>query len=243
VYGYQWRSWPQYYDYAQGMDLPVPDGSLFSYANNGSRVGIMRQGIDQISNAINMLKTNPDGRRIIVSAWNPAQVDEMKLPPCHALFQFWTRELTLDERRAFSYSCYATDNKVPNIVPTNFDWSSHEDYDIQEIPRRALSCQLYQRSCDSFLGVPFNIASYALLTHMFAHQCNMVADEFIWTGGDCHIYLNHKEQVAEQLSRTGFDYPTLKFNRKPDSIFDYKYEDFEIVGYQSQPAIKAPVAV
>lgn len=98
-------------------------------------------------------------------------------------------------------------------------------------------------SCDSFLGVPFNIASYALLTEMFAHQCNMIADEFIWVGGDCHVYSNHYDQVGEQLSRTGFDYPRLKFNRKPDSIFDYKYEDIEIIGYESHPAIKAPIAV
>ena len=173
VYGVQWRSWP------------TPDGGH----------------IDQIAEVVKQLKTNPDSRRIIVSAWNVSELSKMALMPCHAFFQF-----------------YVADGK--------------------------LSCQLYQRSADLFLGVPFNIASYALLTHMLAQQCDLDVGEFIWTGGDCHIYNNHFEQVDLQLTRKPIDPPpTLNIKRKPMSIFDYAYEDFEIVGYQSYAAIKAPVAV
>lgn len=172
VYGYQWRSWP------------TPNG----------------EHIDQIKEIIHTIKTNPDSRRIIVSAWNVADIPKMALAPCHAFFQF-----------------YVASGK--------------------------LSCQLYQRSADIFLGVPFNIASYALLTHMVAEQCNLQPGEFIWTGGDCHLYSNHLEQVKLQLSRTPYPLPSLKIHRKPDSIFDYQFEDFEIVGYESHPHIKAPVAV
>jgi thymidylate synthase len=172
VYGHQWRSWP------------APDG----------------RSIDQITQVLNQIRQKPDSRRHIVSAWNPAEVDKMALPPCHALFQF-----------------YVADGK--------------------------LSCQLYQRSADFFLGVPFNIASYALLTHMFAQQCDLVAGEFIWTGGDVHLYTNHLEQARLQLSREPLPLPALRIARKPESIFDYKFEDFEIVNYQAHPAIKAPIAV
>ncbi len=172
VYGSQWRSWP------------APDG----------------RHIDQISNVLNQLKNKPDSRRHIVSAWNPAEVDQMALPPCHALFQF-----------------YVADGK--------------------------LSCQLYQRSADYFLGVPFNIASYALLTHMVAQQCDFLPGEFIWTGGDVHLYTNHLEQANLQLSRKPFPLPQLIIKRKPASLFDYQFEDFEISQYQSHPSIKAPIAV
>ena len=172
VYGVQWRSWP------------TPDGGH----------------IDQIAQVIQTLKSNPDSRRIIVSAWNVADLDQMALMPCHAFFQF-----------------YVADGK--------------------------LSCQLYQRSADIFLGVPFNIASYALLTHMVAQQCDLAVGEFIWTGGDCHIYSNHQEQVALQLSRAPLAYPTLHIKRRPASIFDYEYDDFEVLGYACHPAIKAVVAV
>ena len=172
VYGVQWRSWP------------APDG----------------RHIDQISEAVKLIKTNPDSRRIIVCSWNVADVDKMALPPCHCLFQF-----------------YVADGK--------------------------LSCQLYQRSCDIFLGVPFNIASYALLTHMMAQQCDLEPGDFIWTGGDCHIYNNHFEQTKEQLSREPRPYPKLLIKRRPASIFDYQYEDFEIVDYTPWPHIKAPIAV
>ena len=156
--------------------------------------------IDQISQLMNDIRTTPDSRRLIVSAWNVAQIPEMALAPCHALFQF-----------------YVADGK--------------------------LSCQLYQRSADIFLGVPFNIASYALLTHMVAQQCDLEPGEFIWTGGDCHLYSNHIEQAKEQLSRTPYPLPKLVIRRRPASIFDYQFEDFEIVGYQCHPHIKAPVAV
>ena len=172
IYGYQWRSWP------------APNG----------------QHIDQISEVVETIKKNPDSRRIIVSAWNVADIPRMALAPCHAFFQF-----------------YVADGK--------------------------LSCQLYQRSADIFLGVPFNIASYALLTHMMAQQCNLEVGDFIWTGGDCHLYSNHLEQVNLQLSRDFFPLPKLNILRKPNSIFEYEFEDFEIVGYESHPHIKAPVAI
>ena len=171
------------------------------------------QGIDQIAEVIEMLKTNPNSRRILVSAWNPCVVPSEKispqenvaegnsaLPPCHAMFQF-----------------YVADNK--------------------------LSCMLTQRSADAFLGVPFNIASYSLLTHMVAQQCNLDVGEFIWSGGDCHIYNNHIDQVNEQLSRQPLELPTLKILRKPESIFDYKYEDFEFENYKHHPAIKAKISI
>ncbi len=172
VYGVQWRSWP------------TPNGD----------------SIDQISQVVQQIRTNPDSRRLIVSAWNVGLISEMALPPCHAFFQF-----------------YVADGK--------------------------LSCQLYQRSADIFLGVPFNIASYALLTHMVAQQCDLDVGDFIWTGGDCHLYSNHFEQVQTQLSRDPYPFPTLNIVRKPDSIFDYMYEDFVIENYQHHAHIKAPVAV
>ena len=156
--------------------------------------------INQIAEIVEQIKTNPNSRRLIVSAWNVGDVPKMALPPCHLLFQF-----------------YVANNK--------------------------LSCQLYQRSADSFLGVPFNIASYALLTQMIAQQCDLNVGEFIWTGGDCHIYLNHLEQVKLQLSREPFPLPQLILRRKPASIFDYEFEDFEIINYQSHARISAPVAV
>jgi thymidylate synthase len=179
VYGVQWRSWPK------------TDGTH----------------IDQISEVIKTLKTNPDSRRIIVSAWNVAELDQMALMPCHAFFQFYVAPAT------------------------------------EAGGKGKLSCQLYQRSADIFLGVPFNIASYALLTHMVAQQCDLDVGDFIWTGGDCHIYSNHTEQVALQLSREPRAYPTLHIRRKPASLFDYQFEDFEVTGYDPHPAIKAPVAV
>ncbi len=172
IYGKQWRSWPG------------PDGKT----------------IDQISRTLDLIRRNPDSRRIIVNAWNVGELEQMSLTPCHALFQFWVG-----------------DGK--------------------------LSCQLYQRSADVFLGVPFNIASYALLTHMFAQQCDLEPGEFIWTGGDCHLYLNHLDQADEQLRREPFPLPKLVIKRKPPSIFEYEYDDFQIVDYQAHPSIKAPIAV
>nr|WP_279433477.1 thymidylate synthase [Agromyces protaetiae] len=172
VYGVQWRSWPT----ASG------------------------ETIDQIADVVEQIKTNPDSRRLIVSAWNPADIPDMALAPCHALFQF-----------------YVADGK--------------------------LSCQLYQRSADLFLGVPFNIASYALLTLMVAQQTGLEPGDFVWTGGDCHIYDNHREQVEEQLSREPFAPPTLSLARTPASIFDYEYDDFVVHDYEHHPAIRAAVAV
>ncbi len=172
VYGHQWRSWP------------APGG----------------KSIDQISQVIAQLKQKPDSRRHIVTAWNPAEVDKMALPPCHALFQFYVAE-------------------------------------------GKLSCQLYQRSADYFLGVPFNIASYALLTYMFAQQCDLLPGDFVWTGGDVHLYSNHIEQARQQLERKPFELPQLNIRRQPESIFGYEYNDFEILKYQAHPSIKAPIAV
>jgi thymidylate synthase len=172
VYGRQWRTWP------------TPDGGY----------------IDQISRTVDLIRRNPDSRRIIVNAWNVAELEQMALTPCHALFQFW-------------------------------------------VGGGKLSCQLYQRSADIFLGVPFNIASYALLTHMFAQQCDLQVGEFIWSGGDCHLYLNHLEQVDVQLAREPRALPQLQIKRRPPSIFEYQFEDFEITDYDPHPHIKAAVAI
>ena len=172
VYGYQWRSWP------------APDG----------------RHIDQISRVLDELRRNPDSRRLIVSAWNVADLDRMALQPCHAFFQFYVAE-------------------------------------------GRLSCQMYQRSADIFLGVPFNIASYALLNQMVAQQVGLEVGEFVWTGGDCHLYMNHLQQVDEQLKREPLPLPRLIIKRRPASLFEYTFEDFEIADYKSHAAIKAPVAV
>jgi thymidylate synthase len=172
IYGKQWRAW-------EGKD-----GTTY----------------DQIKRALELIRTNPDSRRIIVSAWKVDELKDMALPPCHLLFQFYVAE-------------------------------------------GALSCQLYQRSADMFLGVPFNIASYSFLVHMMAQQTGLEPGDFIWTGGDCHIYDNHRDQVFEQLSRHPFERPVLRILRKPDSVFDYRFEDFRIDDYEYHPSIKAPVAV
>lgn len=172
VYGKQWRSWP------------TPDG----------------RAIDQLSGVVQQIKNNPDSRRLLVSAWNVGELEQMALAPCHALFQFY-------------------------------------------VANGRLSCQLYQRSADVFLGVPFNIASYALLTHMIAQQCALEVGEFIWTGGDCHLYLNHLEQARFQLQRTPKALPILHIKRRPNDLFSYGFEDFEFLNYEPHPAIKAPIAV
>lgn len=172
VYGKQWRAWP------------TADGN----------------SIDQMDQLIHAIKTNPNSRRLLLSAWNVGELNKMALPPCHLMFQFF-------------------------------------------VANNRLSCLLFQRSADAFLGVPFNIASYALLTHMIAEQCDLNPGEFIWTGGDCHIYSTHLEAVHELLSREPFPLPTLYIKEKPDSLFDYQFEDFEFLNYQHHPAIKAPVSV
>jgi thymidylate synthase len=172
VYPVQWRAWP------------ARDGGT----------------IDQISEVVEQIKTNPDSRRHIVTAWNPADLGDMALPPCHALFQFY-------------------------------------------VARGELSCQLYQRSADVFLGLPFNIASYALLTHMVAQQCDLAVGDFVWTGGDCHLYLNHLDQAKLQLTRDPYPLPELLIRRRPETIFDYRFEDFDVINYQSHPRIAAAVSV
>ena len=172
VYGKQWRSWP------------TQDG----------------RNVDQLAQVVEQLKSNPNSRRILVSAWNVGELDRMALLPCHAMFQFY-------------------------------------------VAGGRLSCQLYQRSADALLGVPFNIASYALLTHMLAQQCDLAVGDLVWTGGDCHLYLNHLQQADLQLSRAPYPLPQLKLRRRPPSLFDYAYEDFEVVGYRYHDAIKAPIAV
>jgi thymidylate synthase len=172
IYGRQWRAWP------------APDGRT----------------VDQISQAVEQLRRNPDSRRILVSAWNVGELEHMRLMPCHAFFQLY-------------------------------------------VAGGRLSCQMYQRSADLFLGVPFNIASYALLTHLFAQQCDLQPGELVWTGGDCHLYVNHLEQADTQLARAPYPPPQLRILRRPASIFEYRYEDFEFVNYQHHPPIKAPVAV
>lgn len=227
VYGVQWRSWP--------TGRWVKNNDLDARHDPPEWV---EDSIDQIANVIELIKKSPDGRRHIVSAWNPAQVDQMKLPPCHVLFQFWTREFVMGERESLATSGGYTDG------PLEYHQERESEYlDHLGVPKRAISCMLMQRSCDSFLGVPFNIASYALLTEMVAQQCDMIAEEFIWVGGDCHIYSNHVDQVNEQLSRTETAYyPKLRLN-KAASIFDYTYEDVEIVGYNPLGKIEAPIAV
>lgn len=221
VYGRQWRSWPSLY---------VENGDIVNgtqFISNG-----WVESIDQIANVIKMIRDNPEGRRHIVSAWNPVEIDGMALPPCHCLFQFYCSPLTDDERVK---AWYAMDNELlPKHLP---------DYDAHGLPKYKLSCQLYQRSCDVFLGVPFNIASYALLTMMIAKVCNMVPAEFIWTGGDCHLYDNHKEQVEKYVNAPLFDLPTMKINGDQKEIDDFKFEDFELIGYEHSPFIKAPIAV
>lgn len=190
--------------------------------------------VDQIANVMDQLINNPDSRRIIVSAWNVAEIDEMALPPCHTLFQFYTRELTTEERIKELNKIINVDEAEDNLVDL---------LDQYDIPKRAISCQLYQRSADLFLGVPYNIASYSALTMMIAHQLNFKPEQFVHTIGDAHIYNNHIEQVTTQLMRTPHELPLLKFNRKPESIFDYTIEDFNLVNYTHDPFIKAPVAV
>lgn len=224
VYGHQWRSW-------RGAGESYTDSDTL----NSTVV------IDQIANVIHSLRTNPDSRRLMVSAWNPADIESMKLPPCHALFQFYTRELTLDQRWD-----WARENLAPEKLPdeTSLSYESAADtFDGHRVPRRYLDCQLYQRSCDTFLGVPFNIASYAMLTHMIAQVVGMLPGEFIWTGGDVHLYLNHLEQVDLQLSREPRPAPQLHLNAEVQNIDDFVYEDFGFARYDPHPAIAAPVSV
>jgi thymidylate synthase len=216
-----------------------------------------RNGIDQIQNIINTLKTNPNDRRMLCVAFNPDQLDEMALPPCHVMFQFYTRELTRKERmRIFN------DRYMKGQIPKKWhDWFAEyskdtdddedvlmpddgSDYDLADIPKYGLSCMWSQRSVDSFLGLPFNIASYAALTHIIAKLTNMVPDELIGSLGDCHIYDAHIDAVKEQLSRKGSEHaPKLEIVGKQKEVEDFKFEDFKIMGYEPDPPIKAPLLV
>jgi len=194
IYGKQWRSWSAYEPVESGES-----GVLSMLAGHGAPV-CTNNSIDQIADVIERIKRDPNSRRLLVTAWNPAELNDARLPPCHVMFQF-----------------YVHDGK--------------------------LSCQLYQRSADVFLGVPFNIASYALLTKMIAHVTGLAPGEFIWTGGDCHLYVNHLQQVHDQLARELRPLPILHFDRIVEDIDDFRFEDFRLTSYDPHPAIKAPVAV
>lgn len=195
--------------------------------------------VDQIAQVINQLRNNPNDRRIIVSAWNVGEIDQMALPPCHAFFQFWSRELTLSERTDwFSDNGHGTKRE-----DTESDDEIHAYYDKHNVPRRALSCHLYQRSCDIGLGVPFNVAQYSILVHMIAQVTGHIAEEFIWTGGDTHVYNNHIDQLTSQVDRTPFASPILLLNSEVKEIEDFTFDDFKVIDYVSHPTIKMAVSV
>lgn len=240
VYGKQWRNW------GGGKVSQEAVNKLLDEVGDKEDLFALKlvelfkeketNGIDQITEALNLIKHNPDSRRIIVSGWNVADVPKVKLPPCHTLYQFYVSDLTPEER----------------LSKVTFEGEDSESLtfeqkialaDIKGVPRKKLSCMLYARSQDTFLGTPFNIASYAILTHMFAQQADMAVGDFVWVGGDVHVYSNHTDQVDLQLSRDVRKMPQLVIKRKPESIFDYKFEDFEIQNYDPHAAIKAPVAV
>lgn len=247
VYGKQWREWRdckvvECHDVGRTQQL-MQRG--YKYIGNmkedGTTYLVYEKPHDQISKVIQQLREDPDSRRIIVSAWNVADLDDMALNPCHNYFQFYTTEMTVLER--LNWFEENEPEKFANASLSNDEKVLHETLDREGVPRRKLSCFYMMRSNDVALGKPFNIASYALLTHMVAQQVNMVPDELVYSGVDVHLYLNHLEQIKLQLTREPYPLPKLVIKRKPDSIFDYKYEDFEVVGYQSHPHIAMPVAV
>lgn len=258
IYGGQWRTWQdtklvsKFFEKAN-LDTLIAAGykQRATFMEEISRCGttcldemvVMEKRIDQIADALALIKHNPDSRRIMVSAWNVADIPKMRLPPCHALFQFYVSDMTENERVNYMLSNKELTKKSDMALGKNMTRDGMiAQLDAIGVPRKKLSCQLYQRSADIFLGIPFNIASYALLTHMLAQQADMAVGDFIWTGGDCHLYTNHIEQVDLQLLREPHPLPKLQLN-KAASIFDYKFEDFEIVGYDHHPSIKALVAV
>ena len=225
TYGGMWRAFPFYNDYE--TVAPAEGGEALDT-------------VDQLKKVIEKLKTNPDDRRLIVSAWHPHWVDHCALPPCHVLFHFNTEVMTLDERYEHAHKAVSrcgpeTQESIQEI--------NHKALDDAGVPRRKLNCLLYQRSCDLFLGVPFNIASYALLTHMVAHCVGMVPGEFIHTYGDLHLYVNHVEQARLQATRDPYPSPTLALNLAKRDLLNFNYDDIQLIGYQSHPTIKAQVAV
>lgn len=254
VYGHQWREWMDtkmvYLWDERSKDVLRERGYRYvgtiAKDNPEESIVIYRKSHDQISKVIQQLREDPDSRRIIVSAWNVGDLDDMALNPCHNYFQFYTTEMTLLERLDW-YEANEPEKfaNAPLINHEDIDDEErlHEILDREGIPRRKLSCFYMMRSNDYLLGAPFNVASYALLTHMIAQQLNMVPDELVYSGVDVHLYSNHLEQAKLQLTREPYPLPKLIIKRKADSIFDYKYEDFELVGYQAHPHIAAPVAV
>ena len=247
VYGKQWREWRdckvvECHDVGRTQQL-MQRG--YKYIGNmkedGTTYLVYEKPHDQISKVIQQLREDPDSRRIIVSAWNVADLDDMALNPCHNYFQFYTTEMTVLER--LNWFEENEPEKFTNTPLNNDEKVLHETLDREGVPRRKLSCFYMMRSNDYLLGAPFNIASYALLTYMVAQQLNMVPDELVYSGVDVHLYSNHLEQAKLQLTREPYPLPKLVIKRKPDSIFGYKYEDFELVGYQSHDTIKAPIAV
>ena len=247
VYGKQWREWRdckvvECHDVRRTQQL-MQRG--YKYIGNikedGTTYLVYEKPHDQISKVIQQLREDPDSRRIIVSAWNVSDLDDMALNPCHNYFQFYTTEMTVLER--LNWFEENQPEKFARTPLNNVEKLIHEILDREGIPRRKLSCFFLMRSNDVFLGLPFNIASYALLTHIVAQQLNMVPDELVYSGVDVHLYSNHLEQAKLQLTREPYPLPKLVIKRKPVSIFDYKYEDFELVGYQAHPHIAAPVAV
>lgn len=263
VYGEQWCAWDD--------TRVIRHDQLSAYLNNGYVLEgnlelddkeprcVVNRKINQIANVIEQIRTNPDSRRLIVTAWNPSVTEEQALPACHSLFQFYTEELTPKERTVWTMQNCTMDEKlrVADCIDSDFDENDpgREEllpaslialaaiHDELGAPKRKLSCQLYQRSCDSMLGLPFNVASYALLTMMVAQVVGMVPGEFVWTGGDVHLYSNHMEQVDLQLSREPFPLPKMVINPVVTDIFAFQYSDFDLQDYQSHDAISAPVAV
>lgn len=228
IYGAQWRKWGTFSDLCVDHEY-----------NDGTQVGSYKpKSIDQIANAINLLKTDPDSRRNIVSAWNVGELDQMVLPPCHNFFQFYTREMSFEERCK-----YAGFEDAGGIGQNGIREKIESD---PTIPTRAVSLMWNQRSVDTFLGLPFNIASYALLLEIVAKEVNMVPDELIGTLGDTHLYLNHIEQAKEQITREPYELPRLRMNDGPPSIIEkpmyWKPEDFWVENYKSHPGIKAPLS-
>ena len=215
VYGAQWRKWKS--GRGEG-NMGNPDYDIY---------------VDQITNLINDLKTNPDSRRLMVNAWNVGEIDKMVLPPCHYGFQCYTREMSTEERNKWYFKTAYQNPKY------KVDWKDYE-LDQQNVPKRALSLKWTQRSCDVFLGIPFNIASYGLLLHLLAKEVNMIPEELIFSGGDCHIYLNHLEQCNKQLHQKTYKLPTIEIANK--SIFNIDYTDIKLINYESSPAIKGELS-